>query len=276
MYRWCVLMASAMLVGGAGETVAQSTSPDPWSRVPAAATSFYSDDDFISKVETEYAAINANIDKQAAINAAIKKSFDEMDMAQKMQRIQAYMAKNPQEAMKVMQAMQASANTTTEGVNSTSTNSIKLEQELAGHKTNFSAALDKTLKPLQARQDELIKTRTKAVSEGEMGFKTAADAAQYAALVQQENAEYEKICGSFFGPKGEFTTWLASYKENIAKNMIPAGEANDRAIVTQLSIMDTPTGGYRSTAGLEGVRDYLGKLRELYGLRRHKKVLQLT
>jgi hypothetical protein len=142
---------------------------------------------------------------------------------------------------------------------------------LGGHKTNFNTVLDKTLKPLQAQQEEIIKTRTKAISEGEIGFKTPADAAQYAALVQQENAEYEKICASFFGPKGRFTTWLAGYKDNITKNMIPAGESNDRAIVTQLAIMDTPTGGYRSTAGLEGVRDYLGKLRELYSLRHRKK-----
>jgi len=271
MYRRCIFVACVLFVGGAAVTAAQSGSADPWSRVPAAATSYYSDDDFVSKVDAAYAAINTDIDKQAKVNAAIKKNFDEMDMTQKMQRIQAYMAKNPQEAMKVMQAMQASANKTTEGVNATSTKSIRLEEELPGHKTNFNAALEKTLKPLQARQDELIKTRTKAVSEGEIGFKTAADAAQYAALVQQENAEYEKICGNYFGPKGEFTTWLASYKDNIAKNMIPAGESNDQAIITQLSIMDTATGGYRSTAGLEGVRDYLGKLKELYSLRHHKK-----
>ena len=267
------LALGILLLGCAGAASAQSAAADPWARVPAMPKSYFSDDDFIGKVDTEYAAINGEIDKQATLNAAIKKSFDEMDMTQKMQRMQAYMTKNPQEAMKTMQAMQASANTTTEGVTSTSTNNIRLVEELAGHKTSFNVALDKTLKPLQARQEELIKTRTKAVSEGELGFKTPADAAQYAALVQQENAEYEKICVSFFGPKGAFTTWLAGYKDNIAKNMIPAGESNDRAIVTQLAIMETPTAGYRSTAGLEGVRDYLGKLRELYSLRRHKKVL---
>ena len=196
MYRRCIFVACVLLVGGAAVTAGQSGSADPWSRVPAGPTSYFSDDDFVNKVDAAYAAINTDIDKQAKVNAAIKKNFDEMDMTQKMQRIQAYMAKNPQEAMKVMQAMQASANKTTEGVNATSTKSIRLEEELPGHKTNFNAALEKTLKPLQARQDELIKTRTKAVSEGEIGFKTAADAAQYAALEPQENAESEKICGN--------------------------------------------------------------------------------
>jgi hypothetical protein len=42
--------------------------------------------------------------------------------------------------------------------------------------------------------------------------------------------------------------------------------------VVQMAIMDTPTGEYRSTAGREGVRDYLAKLREVYGVRRHRKV----
>ncbi len=34
--------------------------------------------------------------------------------------------------------------------------------------------------------------------------------------------------------------------------------------------MDTPAGGYRSAATLEGVRDYLGKLGVVYNLRGHK------
>lgn len=268
MLQRYALALTIVLLGCAGAAAAQ-TAADPWARVPAVPKSYFEDDDFLVKVDTQYAAINADIDKQAKINAAIRKSFDAMDMTQKMQRMQAYMAKNPQEAMKVMQAMQAAATTTNGGV--TAANNIKLLQELPSHKTNFNAALDRALKPLQAQQEELIKTRTKAVSEGDIGFKTPADAAQYAALVQRENAEYEKVCASYFGQQGAFTTWLASYKEDVAKKMISAGEANESAIVTQLAIMDTPTGGYRSTAGLEGVRDYLEKVKDVYSQRRHKK-----
>jgi hypothetical protein len=262
---------STLLLACTGAAAAQTATHDPWSRVPAMPTSYYSDDNFVDQVSQQYDSVNSDIDKQAELNAKIKQSFDQMDVTQKMQRMQAYMMKNPQEAMKTMQAMQAAASTTTGGT--TAANNMKLLQELAVHKTNFNETLDKALKPLQARQEEIIKTRTQPSGEAGWEFKTAADAAQYTALVQQENTEYEKLCASFFGPKGAFTTWLASYKENVAKNMISAGEANDSAIVTQLAIMDTPTAGYRSTAGLEGVRDYLGKLRDVYSLRRHKKVL---
>jgi hypothetical protein len=120
------LVLGVALLGCAGAASAQAAAGDPWARVPALPKSYFSDDDFVDRIEKEYAAINADIDEQAKLNAAIKKSFDEMDMTQKMQRMQAYMAKNPQEAMKTMQAMQASANTTTEGVTSTSANSIRL------------------------------------------------------------------------------------------------------------------------------------------------------
>jgi hypothetical protein len=152
------------------------------------------------------------------------------------------------------------------------TNNTRLQQELATHKTTFNAVLDKTLKPLQARQEEMIKTRTQSKGEGGWEFKSAADLAQFTALLQQENAEHEKVCASFFGPKGALTTWLASYKDNVAKSIVAAGETNDSAIVAQMAIMDTPTGGRRSTAGLQAVRDYLGKLREVYRLRHHKEV----
>ena len=269
MFARHALALVTLLLAWTGAATAQTAARDPWSRVPALPTSYYSDDGFIDRVDQAYDAAVSDIEKQAKINAEIRKSFDQMDATQKMQRMQAYMTKNPQEAMKTMQAMQAAATTTTGGV--TAANNVKLLEELPVYKTNFNLALDKALKPLQARQEEIVKTRTQAISEGEMGFKTPADAAQYAALVQQENAEYEKICVSYFGPKGSFTTWLASYKQDVAKNLISAGEGNDSAIVMQLAIMDTPTGGYRSTAGLEGVRDYLGKLKDVYSLRHRKK-----
>lgn len=265
-------LAMSILLLGLAAAPAQTAAQDPWTRVPATPTSHFSDDDFIGRVDNEYTAINADIQKQSERNAAIKKSFDEMDMTQKMERMRAYMAKNPQEAMKMMQAMQASANATTHGVVSADSNNTRLQQELAAHKTNFNASVDRVVKPIQARQEELIKTRTEPVGEGGWEFKTAADRAQFTSLLQQENAEYEKVCASFFGPKGALTAWLASYKADVAKNMIAAGETADSTVVAQLAIMDTPTGGYRSTAGLEGVRDYLNKLREVYNLRRHKKV----
>ena len=254
-----------------GTAASADAASDPWARVPATPKSYYSDDGFIDRVNQEYDALVSDIDKQAKLNSQLKKSFDEMDATQKMQRMQAFMTKDPQQAMKTMQAMQVAGSNGNNGTTSASVTNLRLVQELPTLKGNFSAALDKTLKPIQARQEVLLKTRTRPSGEADREFITARDAAEYAALVRQENAEYERICESFFGPQGAFITWLASYKEDVVKKMIAAGEANDSAIIAQMAIMDSPTGGYRSTAGLEGARDYLGKVKELYSMRRHKK-----
>lgn len=271
MFTRYALMLSAMLFGWMTTVTAQTAGPDPWIRVPQLPATYYSDDGFLDRANQAYDSVVADIEKQSKVNAELKKNFDQMDTNQKMQRMQALLAKNPQGAMKMMQAMQAAGSTVDTGTTSASMTNEWLVQELPSLKANFSAALDKALKPIQARQDEMIKTRTVAVSEGEMGFKTPADAAQYAALLQQENAGYEKVCASYFAPQGSFTKWLASYKEDVVKKMIVTGEANDSAIATQLAVMDSPTGGYRSTAGLEGVRDYLEKVKDVYSLRRRKK-----
>src|SRR5215470_12305766 len=131
---------STMLFAWSGAAVAQTAAHDPWARVPAMPTSYYSDDNFIDRVNQEYDAAVSDIEKQAKLNTEIKSKFDQMDATEK---------------MKTMQAMQAAATTTSGGV--TSANNTKLLQELAVHKTNFNAALDKTLKPLQARQEEMLK-----------------------------------------------------------------------------------------------------------------------
>jgi len=265
------LALGIVLLLSAGTAASQSAVRDPWTRVPATPSSYYSDDGFIDRVSQEYDLVVSDIEKQAKVNGEIKKNFDQMDATQKMQRMQAFMTKNPQEAMKAMQAMQAAGSNGNAGAGSTSMTNARLVQELPTLKANFSAALDKTLKPIQARQAVMLETRTRPSGEADREFITPADAAQYAALVRQENTEYEKICESYFAPKGAFTNWLASYKEDVVKKVIVAGESNDSATVMQLAIMDSPTGGYRSTAGLEGVRDYLGKVKELYSMRRRKK-----
>jgi hypothetical protein len=267
------LVLGLLLVGSAGHSAAQTATPDPWTRVPATPSTYFTDDGFVDRVSQAYDVLVSDIEKQSKINNELKKTYGQMDITQKMQRLQAFMTKNPQEAAKVMQAMQTAGTDINTGATSGNTANVRLTQELPSVKANFSAALEKALKPIQMRQEEMLKTRTEAINEGsDHRFKTAADLAQYTVLIQQENSEYEKVCASFFGPKGAFTNWLASYKEEVVKKMIAAGETNDSALVSQMAIMDSPTGGYRSTAGLEGVRDYLNKVKDVYSSRRRKKV----
>ena len=81
--------------------------PDHWSFVPPLATSCFADDEFLEKVDAARTAIDAETERQRKINAAAKERFDNMDMAEKAQRMQAFMMKDPQAAMKMMQGEQA-------------------------------------------------------------------------------------------------------------------------------------------------------------------------
>jgi hypothetical protein len=268
-----VALAGVMILGLSTVAAAQNTTADPWSRVPPAPTSIYlGEDDFEQKVATASEANNADLDRQLRINAEIKKRFDAIDMMEKARLMQAYMMKNPQEAMKTMQAMQSTGEEVRDHYQASAEDTPKLAKDLANHKSNYRATLDKVLKPIQAREEELSKTKTKVIGEGDaIAWVTPADEAQYNALLALEDAEYEKIYHSYFGPNGTFTIWLAEYRNHIARDLIPAGKSMASGLVAQMAIMDTPGAGYRSTAALEGVRDYLGEYGAIYSLRQYRR-----
>jgi hypothetical protein len=91
--------------------------------------------------------------------------------------------------------------------------------------------------------------------------------ARYEALHAQLNADYEKLCVEWWGATGAFQNWMRSYKTYLVEHVIAPGETMTAAVVTQMSIMDTPTGGYRSTVLLENVRKYMEKARTVYNQR---------
>jgi hypothetical protein len=256
---------SVAILGWAIAVAAQTTAADPWSRVPPATTNCYVNDGFDDKIDKAVAALDADISRQTELNAKIKEQFQAIDGMEKARRMQAWMMKNPQEAMKMMQGLQTAGATINSQITASSTNGPRLDQEFKDHAANFRAAVDNALKPIEAKMAEL--TRTKGIqAEGGVTF-APADQAQYAVLIKQKNVAYEKVCGSFFGPTTIFATWLSGYKTHVISDVIAPQETSDAAMVSQMAIMDSPTGGYRSTAKLEGVRDYLRRVRAAYDLR---------
>jgi hypothetical protein len=248
--------------------MAQSTGADPWSKVPALPKGCYTNDSFSDKLSAAGAALDADRARQEMLNAEIKQRFETIDIAEKARLMQAYMMKDPQAAAKMLQGLQAAGTAVNSDITASNTNSAKLEQERTTHTSNFRAVIDKTVKPLQLQQADMIKTKTRYLGADSYEWLTAADKTQYVALVKQENAEYEKVCASFFGPMGLFPRWLSSYKSDVVTKLIAAEETNDNALVGQMAIMDTPAGGYRSTAALRRVSQYLDTVGAVYSLRR--------
>lgn len=266
------IVAAAILTGGAAAQVLgqASSTADPWKRVPAP-TSCYVNDGYAEKLDQAREAIAADMEKQNELNATVKEKFEAMDMREKMSRIQAYMMKDPQAAMKMMQAQQAGAESMRSDITQSAADAEALSKELETVTANFNAAANAVAKPFQAKRNELIKAKAKTTMEGaSFAFESQADIDSYLALFAQENVAYEKMCEPFFGPNGAFTNWLSAYRTKVVQKTIDGGVAQDAIIAGQMIIMDTPTGGYRSTAPLKGVRDYMQQVIQVYAVRRHK------
>ena len=76
-----------------------------------------------------------------------------------------------------------------------------------------------------------------------------------------------KNCASRGGAPPARFSWMRSYKTYLVNDIITPGETLTAAVVMQMSIMDTPTGGYRSTVLLDNVRNYMDKAHAVYNLR---------
>jgi hypothetical protein len=242
------------------------TVKDPWKRVPATPTSCFADDDFSTKLNATRQQTVSDLIAQDEANVKAKERFDAMDMSERARRMQAYMMKNPQEAAKMLQATQDVSESNTSTTLEVAKVSERLDKELAEHKSAFDAAVDKAVKPVQARLDALVKAKT--VGDVIAVFPSAADHAQYVALIGEQNAAYERACAPYFAAKGKFHVWLDSYKQDVIDKMIAAEEASTAAVAVQMQIMDVPMD---VTSGkLRGVREYLRNLYNITGYRRAK------
>lgn len=242
---------------------------DHWTLVPAFATSCYDDDDFLGKLDAAKVALDKEIEKQEKINSAAKEKYDNMDGMEKAQRMQAFMMKDPQAAMKMMQGAQAAGTDGLKTLDEIGASSTRLEAELKQLQAAFSAAADQARKPIRARQDALIKAKSIPDGIGLPMFTAAADRAQHVQMVAEENAAYERACTPFFGPNGSFHKWASSYRTEVTDKMSGNAEGED-PMVTQFRMMDLPGGGYRSTVPMLHAGNYVLKVREVWNVRQRK------
>ena len=224
----------------------------------------------------EAAELMAEMDRQQKVNAAAREKFDAMDMGEKAQRMQAFMMKNPQAAMKMMQNEQAAGASTTSGVQQADASARRLQAELQRSQADFRAAVEAAVKPVQARQKQLIDAKTTKVGEAAIPmFTAAADHAQYVQLIGEENAAYERACAAYFGAGGTFQKWLSSYRAEVAEKMVNTGDAGEAVMIMQMAAMDLPGGGYKSTVPLKQAQNFMRTMRTVYDIRHNKAVPQI-
>jgi hypothetical protein len=264
------------LVSMAGAASAQTTLPDPWTRVPALPTTCYRDLAFETATGELLTQNSDAHTKQRELNIDVQAEFGKMDMQERMQRTQAFMMKDPQAAMKMMQEQQATATAMRSDITGSAEAKERLEKEFERTQAAWTEEFDKAAEPWRARRKVLAETKVRL--NGMLHEWTTREAeAEYTGLIDKENAEYETRCASYYGPNGTVQTWMATYRREVIEPMADATAAQDRFIEQQMKMMDFRPGAFRTDAPYSAVRDYLTKMREVYAMRRHKltKVLDM-
>ena len=249
--------------------LAQTAAPDPWQQVPQLPTTCYQSEDFSAPADKASAALQTAIDRQEAINEGIEKEFREMDMAEMAQRMQAFMQKDPQRAMAMMQAMNSASAEVNSDVQRAASTGGPLEEELKGLTAKFRAAVDGVRNPIQAQIDKLVTAKTLPAHGDAIIFANAADEAQYLGLVARLNTDYDKICGAWWGTTGSFQGWLRKLKA-FQEEFVLSDDQVAASRAMQFAILEGPTGGYRSTQAMTTVQEYLRRARAVYDLRPHR------
>jgi hypothetical protein len=253
-----------------GTLVAQSPPADPWTLVPPFPAACYRSEDFSAPADKAHAALEAARARQEEMNAAIEEEYRTLDMSEMAQRMQAFMMKDPERAMAMMQAMNAAGAKASEDIQRGSTTAGRLENELRAHTTKFQAAVEGVRNPIQAQIKTLVDAKALPRHGDVIAFATAAEEAQYLGLVTRLNADYDKICGAWWGPTGAFQGWLRDLRTHIAEDLILGDDQVAAAKAVQFAILETPSAGYRSTAATTGVLEYLRRARAVYELRPHR------
>ena len=261
---------AASLLAMAALASAQGTIVDPWTTVPAlpvSPTGCFADDGFGERINAAIETHANELRRQTEFNSSVKNQINAIGMGEIMQRMQAFMAKNPQRAQEAIQAMQSMALGAKPGIQASAGDNEELAQQLKTHAAGFDAAVKRVHAPVLRLIEDLKKTKGKPALEGAAIAMAAPDASRYKALTAQLNTEYEQICGAWWGPAGTFTNWLKTYKTYLLTDIVAPGQKLDDSLQMQLNMLNVPSTGFKSTGPLVGVRDYQLKAREVYGFR---------
>lgn len=245
--------------------------PDPWTRVPPFPTGCYAGQDgFAEKLGTARDALSAEMDRQERANSEITDQLKEMDGAEKARRMQEYMMKNPQDAMKLMQQNQAAGDSYTGTQLQSEENRKKLEAELDDLHARYDAALASALVPIAAKFKELDARAQKAlVTVGESWVYAPWAVAEWNAINAKENATYERVCREWWAASGPFHGWLNRYRDHLVQDEVPTRVAADDAAAGFMArLVDKPAASYQSTAAMAATRDYMNHAYDIFSKRR--------
>ncbi|HZI94086.1 MAG TPA: hypothetical protein VFE84_07560 [Patescibacteria group bacterium] len=257
-------IAGLLLLAAGPALAAPPAATDPWARVPKLTTSCYSGSDpFTQAVDQAYDSLQEENYRQQAINSAIDEQLTRLDPMEKQNRMQAFLMKSPQDAMKYMQTIQSVGIAFSEETTRDNEAQQQLDAELEGILAKNKTALDQATGPLFAK--------LRALPDGEAS--TAASNAEATRLAAQVTAEYERRCPGSWGAAGTVNAWFAKYKTHLQQDHISSLLKLDDQKTAQYRIFGIPSESYRSTIPNETVLSYLDRMRKVFGQRWDKPYL---
>ena len=221
-----------------------------WSKVPPSPNACYSgQDNFSDLVEKARVEVEAEIEKQEAINKGILDQVFKLDPATLQQRMMAAVQKDPARSQEIMQAIQSmgappgqsAATSTASGDNDFHARKATLMKE-------YLAESNKVLGPSHAR----------ALEANTEGPRMAAWA--------EYNRQYETVvCPRWF--RTQANELMASYKAYLVEKRIPPVAEAERTSMRMPELLGASTREFRPVAELKAVRDYLGFASEVFAQR---------
>jgi hypothetical protein len=248
------LFVSAVANGG------PPAAPDAWSKVPSLPTGCYvSRDSFAKDTDAAIEAVSAERTRQEDINRSIEDALKNLEPMEKQKRMQTFLMSNPQEAVKMMQANQAAGTEVQGTAMERNEKAMKLDEELNTLESQYDAELNKAIAPIDARIKALN------INDGEGGNPPGL-VDQWKALIAKRNAEYERVCGTWWTASSPVHGWLKRYKEHLQENVAVQAKVED-AVLTQYKMMGIPAGTYRSTEAMNAAETYMKRARGVFDRR---------
>jgi hypothetical protein len=260
------------------------TATEPWAKVPAFTTLCYQStgsthDPFYARLEAAESAIQADMDKQSAINAKIEEDFRGIDPMEMASRMQQWMMSNPQEAAKYMQAAQAQTAEIQTDLDSAEQRQKSRDASFDAFAKGFEDARIQAYAPIEGRRKALAaklghpyRANREDLAAGHVNFYAdpstpRADWVEGESIKAAFDQAYKSICPQWWGANGKAQAYLKQQKAWFTSERIPELERIDAPKLQQYAIMSTPAASYRSTAAYKAVDEYIDVVRKVYNVR---------
>lgn len=230
----------------------QGASKSLWTVVPPLPASCYTrGEKFDGDAERLQRELDDAIRRQADANNAFGLRLGELDPMAQQSRTIAFMRKDPVVAQRFLEDVANSG----------------ARQQVGIRVAEKRKTLDEKLKTLQAEYVADAAPLTplfKRFQDARTSGPGSATFARAPGLAAAYDAAYDKFCPKWWGAASPFIGYLGERKRMLIELAIPYGDEDVRARKTQLEVMGIPATGYKSTAEMEAVKEYLIAARTIY------------